>query len=481
MRRKLRGSMVTTMTLTLPATMGFVSMGVDWGQISVARQAARAAADEAALAAASALSDSPDTEEELEEAYALGWERATQYTEEMTLNNLEFTLDTLIFGYYDEETGWSASVPAGESPNAVQANVSSSVHMTFAKLLGVSSVTVHKSAKAGASIVPGRAPDLVIVQDVTPSMSSTDIANSKLANAALVECIEDNADPATRGAYVKFANIDRTLVPLESYEDAPGELYDAAAGISPSNAYSSSGICTSGCTSHSSGLYAAVDILNSASEPPEDVGQAIIIITDGAPATSNSGCSATASSSGSATDFQKWLVGDSSNRCGKLSAQTTQTNCNNVGGRWLSSSYSPRCRPSDNGAETSTGAQGPGTCSLGTSSSYNSEFKCEGAGGTWRRTSGTTPNPSSLTQWTDEAKALAESGTWGPIDVYAVYYSSGASTSYKNNALAFLNKHVVSGAGAELGVLDAPTGTALVDALQDLCKKYTVGRPGLIE
>ena len=78
------------------------------------------------------------------------------------------------------------------------------------------------------------------------------------------------------------------------------------------------------------------------------------------------------------TPFQNWLVGNTTNRCGKLTAQTTQTTCNNVGGRWFTSGV--KCRPSDNGAETSTGSVGPGKCSK---SAYTNEFRCEGNSGLW--------------------------------------------------------------------------------------------------
>lgn len=474
-----RGSVVSTFGLLIPVLMGFVSMGVDWGRVSVARLAVRVAADEAALSAASALTERPKSAQAIAAAYAVATSRASLYAGQMELNQLDFSVDTLTLGYYDADAGgWSNTVPNGKAPNAVHAVVSAEVELTFAKLFGLDKVKVSQSAKAGAAVIPGRAPDLVIVQDVTPSMSSTDIANSKIANKALVSCIEENAHPSTRGAFVKFANIDKTVVPLQSYQEAPGELYDAVAAASPTNAYSYSGICTAtnGCTSHASGLYAAVDILNQASEPPEDVGQAIIIITDGAPATTDTGCSSVASSSGMSTPFQKWLVGNYASRCGLLSAQNTQTACNNAGGRWFTSGT--KCRPSDNGAESGTGAAGPGKCSK---SGYSNEFRCEGAGGQWRRSSGSTLNPSSLTRWTDEAKALAQNGTWGPIDVYAIYYSSGATNTYQNDALAFLRNHVVNGAGAELGPLNAPSGSALVEALEAVCKEYTVGRPGLIE
>jgi len=76
---------------------------------------------------------------------------------------------------------------------------------------------------------------------------------------------------------------------------------------------------------------------------------------------------------------------------------------------------------------------------------------------------------------------MAAAGTWRDIDVYAVFYSAGATTAYKNDNLVFLENHVLRGKGAELGVLDAPTGTSLAEALEDVCLSYTQGAVGLIE
>jgi hypothetical protein len=466
---------VSTVALTIPVMMGMVSMGVDWGQVSVAQFAVRAAADEAALAAASALADQPYTSAEIATATALANTRANQYVSELSLNHLTFTVDSVSIHYYDKMggTGWHDTVPTGFAPNAVKVKVTTHVDMAFAKLFGMNDVTISKTTKAGAAIVPKRSPDLVIVQDVTPSMSSTDIANSKAANTALVDCIRKNSHPSTRGAFVKFGNKDATVVPLTSYSTSYTMLYNAAAGTNPTSAYSNSGLCGSsgGCTTHSSGLYAAVDLLDNASKPPDGIGQAIIMITDGAPSTNDSLCTTIASSSGSATPYQKWLA---NNRCPTLRAQTTQTGCNNVGGRWVNS----KCLPSDNGAEGTT-RQGPGKCSLGTA--YTSEARCEGSGGTWTRSTSSTPNPSTETQWTETAKQLAMTGNYGAIDVYAVFYSSGATSTYKNDNQKFLTNHVLAGDGLTLGVLDAPTGTGLTDALKKVCESYVAGAPGILE
>jgi hypothetical protein len=348
--------------------------------------------------------------------------------------------------------------------------------MSFAQIFGIDSVVVRAKARAGTSIIARRAPDLVIVQDVTPSMSSSDIASAKDANAALVECIETYATADTRGAFVKFANVDRTIVPLVSYEDSPGTLYAAAAGIT-SSAYTSSDVCkgSGGCTSHSSGMYSAVTILNDASAPPKDVGQAIIFITDGAPYSGGNECTSTVYNSSPTTPYKSWLK----TKCtgtGGVSTLSTSTACANAGGKW-NSSLTPMCRVADNGSE-STSNMVPGKCS---NTTWTTEARCEGNGAVWQQTSTTTPNPSLLTRWTDQTRAMAEAGTWGPIDVYAVYYSAGASTSYKNDNLVFLENHVLSGKGEELGVLDAPTGTALAAALHDICVSYTAGAVGLIE
>ena len=65
--------------------------------------------------------------------------------------------------------------------------------------------------------------------------------------------------------------------------------------------------------------------------------------------------------------------------------------------------------------------------------------------------------------------------------MYAVFYSDGFTSAYKNDNMKFLTNHVVRGAGAEMGVLDAPDGTALLEALEDVCLSYTTSGVGLIE
>lgn len=473
--RSRRGSIAPVIGLAFPLLLGMLAMSVDWGQVSVARFALRGAADEAALAAASALKSRPTTADEIAEAQGLAETRAEAYANRFSMNQMTFEVETVTLGYHNKADGvsFTTTIPNEKSPNAVQVTTSTTVHLGFSSFFGVGDVTIRNASRAGAGVVPARAPDLAIVQDVTPSMSATDIANSKDANKALVSCIKKNARSDTRGAFVRFANIDHTVVPLVSYEDAPTQVYNAAAGTSPITAYSNGGICVGGmCTSHSAGLYAGVSLLNAATAPPDDVGQAILMITDGAPATNSGGCSLVASASGTA--YQQWLVGSASGRCGQLAAQGSAAGCANVGGRWQNS----KCYPSDNGAE-SGGAAGPGKCSLGPG--YGTEVRCEGAGGTWQRNGSTVANPSSMTRWTDEAKALAAGGTHGPIDVYVVFYSSGATTTYKADNTTFLTNHVVSGKGAELGVLDAPSGDGLTAALESICEAYVVSAPGLIE
>jgi hypothetical protein len=211
-------------------------------------------------------------------------------------------------------------------------------------------------------------------------------------------------------------------------------------------------------------------MLNAATEPPDDVGQAIVIVTDGAPYTGGGGCSSTVT--GGTSSYQAWLRTE----CANVTSRTTSSACATVGGKWSSSS----CRASDNGAE-STSWSGPGSCSV-SASLYTTESRCEGVGGTWVQSGTAVPNPSTLTQWTDKQRLRAEDGLHREIDVYAVFYSAKhPSGAYHDDNLAFLRNHVVRGAGAEVGVLDAPTGDALIRALEDVCLDYARGDVGLLE
>jgi hypothetical protein len=392
--------------------------------------------------------------------------------------------------------------------------------MTFSRLMRMNSVTVNWTSRAGSGVVPGRAPDLVIAQDVTPSMNSTDIYNAKVANTALVNCIKANSDPSTRGAFLKFSNADKVVQPLVSYTDSPTGLLNAANGTT-AGSYTNSDVCLGpfnvGCTSHSAGYYPAIDILNSATAPPENVGQAIIFVTDGATDANDQACkSAVTGAGGTQTAYQAWLQA----QCTPINAATTEVACESLGARWNttnrcsknSTSYTTssacatgggvwgpsacskfgyynsttcaanggvwtRCEGSDNGSENTNNSV-DGTCSSG---GWTTEARCEGNGGLWYRQGTTTYNPSTYVKWTEMSKAMAAAATYGPIDVYAIFYSNGAGATYKSDNIKFMTNHIIRGKGADLGVLDAPTGAALTAALQDVCIAYTVGSAGLIE
>lgn len=252
-RRSNRGSVATIIALSMPAIMGFAAMAVDWGQVSVARIGVKAAADSAALAAAKALKTKPTTTAEIAAAQSLANSLASTYAAQFRINGLNVTSSTATFGYYDSVAGTfatSGSWPnaGGKYPNAVQVTGTTTVNMTFSRMMRMNSVTVNWTSKAGSGVVPGRAPDLVIAQDVTPSMSSTDLANARIANTALVNCIKANSDPSTRGAFLKFSNADKIVQPLMSYTDSPTGLLYAANGTtagSYTNATSVSGPTTS--------------------------------------------------------------------------------------------------------------------------------------------------------------------------------------------------------------------------------------------
>lgn len=465
-----RGSSYTVVMLAMPVMIASVAMGVDWGQVAVARMQAQAAADEGALAAASALTDRPKTSTAIAAAQAVGAKRAEQYASGMAVNGIIPQVESVTLGYYDGV--WSTRVPSDQAPNAVEVVATARVPMSFARFFGMESVLVRSTARAGAAVIAKRAPDLVIVQDVTPSMSVADLTAAKDANGALVDCIETYATGDTRGSFVRFANSAEIVQSLVSYDDAPGALYDVASGRR-SGVYTSSGVClaSGGCTNHASGMYMGVSVLNGATEPPEDVGQAIIFITDGAPYSGGYDCTSTIYDSSPSTPYKTWLK----SRCAALTPSTSQTACENAGGKW-NSSLTPKCRAADNGSE-STAQMGVGVCSK---TAYTTEARCEGNGGVWRQKTGTTPNPSTLTRLADETRLLAAGGTWRDIDVYAVYYSAGATSAYHNDNIAFMTKHLVHGKGADLGVLDAPSGSDLVAALQEVCLSYTAGTVGLI-
>lgn len=249
--------------VTLPVLLGFVAMGLDWGAVAVARIQVQAAADSAAMAATTSLGDS-----------RIATQRARLYAQSVQANGLTPDLTELDFGEWDEDTKvfdeFSGDV------NAVRARTAATVPMYFARLFGVSEVVVTGEAGAGMAL-PGRAPDMVLVLDVTGSMSHLEIQYEKLATEALIDCVSERSSPESRASIVLFTGVDHVQSDMVDFGDnydhlmtAAGNIMGCGRGVPCSN------------TNPAAGYEAALRVLEDANTP-DDVGQVIVLMSDGEP------------------------------------------------------------------------------------------------------------------------------------------------------------------------------------------------------
>lgn len=291
-----RGNTFMIVGLTMPVLIGFMAMGVDWGGVAVARYQVQSAADEGAMAAASAIIVTPKTTGAVSSAMTLARTRANQYANLMYFNSVTPSVNTsdVEFGHVADGVWYEYSLPDEEYPNAVKVTAQATVPMPFLGLFGMNSVLVKSTAKAAPNVLAARAPDVALVQDVTPSMRSADIANSMDANTLLINCVHEKADPSTRVGYVKFSTLPDAKIPLDSYANHFSSSPTIAEKLGTMSYYCSAGIngsdkcidslCTntSGCTNHAAGMAGGLKMLRDAqSDLPPDVGQVVIFVTDG--------------------------------------------------------------------------------------------------------------------------------------------------------------------------------------------------------
>jgi hypothetical protein len=183
--------------------------------------------------------------------------------------------------------------------------------MTFSRLMRMNSVTVNWTSRAGSGVVPGRAPDLVIAQDVTPSMSSSTSRAPRRPTRRSSTASRRTPTRARAGAFVKFSNIDAVVQPLVSYTESPYGTLNAANGT------------TAGLVHQHRRLPRPVQhrlheplvrlpVRDQHPEPGERaarrVGQAIIFVTDGATDANDQACKSAVTGAGGTQDaLQTWL------------------------------------------------------------------------------------------------------------------------------------------------------------------------------
>ncbi|MDP2310827.1 MAG: pilus assembly protein TadG-related protein [Pseudomonadota bacterium] len=266
MRTSRRGNYAILLALLLVVLLGFVAMAVDWGAVAVARIQVQAAADAGALAATAAFDDE-------EAAAAL----AQEYAGRVIVNDRPVTV-----GYEEVQIGaWDGASfrPTDEEPNAIKVTAHADVAMTFTRLFGVDSVRVGASAGAGPTVTRRRAPDVVLALDVTGSMSSSEIAQERAAAQSFLDCVHSRSTGDSKLGIVLFTGVDTTQIGMTEVGTGYAQLSSA---ISRIRGCGTSGMPECTGTNPAAGQGAALTML-AAADTPDEVGQAIILMSDGEP------------------------------------------------------------------------------------------------------------------------------------------------------------------------------------------------------
>lgn len=264
-RRNRRGNYAFTFAMLLPVLLGFTAMGVDWGAVAVARIQVQAAADSAAMAATTSL-------EERRTALV----RAKAYAADVKMNGITPTVTKLDTGVWDADAEWFTVTNV--NPNAARVETEATVPLYFTRLFGWEEVVVHGVAAAGLTL-PVRAPDLVMVLDVTSSMSAWEVRQERRAAEAMIDCLYERAAPESRASIVTFTGVDHVQAEMTAIGDRYTELVGRARGI---QGCGRPGAPPCSRTNPASGYEAALHILENA-DTPEDIGQVIMLMSDGEP------------------------------------------------------------------------------------------------------------------------------------------------------------------------------------------------------
>lgn len=276
-RASRRGSTAVIVALCMMVMLAFVALGVDWGAVSSARAELQIAADAAATAGASGL-PTPATAKA----------RAIAYANQVSIRGVPVELSPADITIGSWNKGARAFAP-GEvaTADAIKVVVHYELELPISSIFGYPSVTLTAQSGGGATTM-GKVPDLVIVQDVTPSFAD-EIARAKKADKALVDCIHNKADPDSQVGLVAFSGLEKNLLLPNTLVTYGSSYSTVTSKINSIQLCGNTGMPACQNTNHATAFHMANAILTASTSPPE-VGRAVLLISDGAPVADTTVC-----------------------------------------------------------------------------------------------------------------------------------------------------------------------------------------------
>lgn len=270
-----RGAISMLAIFTVPVVLGFGGMAVDASYLDYRAAQLRAATDAAVLAGSALLPDATAASN-----------AAIAYAEK----NMPVATYGTVLHAADVQTGtWNSSTrtftAGGTNPTAIKVTLrrtaanGNAEHFLFAAVLGFGSVDMVRSAVA--TYGTASAWDVMLVQDVSMSFS-TQILNSKAADAQLISCQGNHAGSASQSGLTVFTGFGTVKSQMGA-----ANILTAITGL---NQCGLPGMPACSGSNIAAGLYQALQAMTGGNYHPSSnlAGKAVVLLTDGIPNVSNS-------------------------------------------------------------------------------------------------------------------------------------------------------------------------------------------------
>jgi hypothetical protein len=273
--------------------LGFAALTVDVGYVYNVRAELQNAADAMALAGTSALSLGPAAVRERVQEFA---------ARQSGLLELDVQDGDIVLGLWQKDAAEFVALSGDDEENATAVRVIASMtqdrgnaaQLFFAGILGVTTMNV--SASATGAFASSKGWNVVIVQDVTGSFED-EIDESRVADQGLLDCIKDNTGGHTQVGLVVFTGYGFVLSGMQTMDTGYGSLSAQIASIDRCN---SGAMPPCSGTNIGAGLDKAIPLLAGLDS---DLPPAIILVSDGQPASSLPGYSD--------DDLKQWAIDSS--------------------------------------------------------------------------------------------------------------------------------------------------------------------------
>jgi len=272
-----RGTVSLMVGVTMPALVGFTALGVDAANLYRHRRMLQATADMAALAGSALL---PNTANAVTTAVSY----ATKNMPTAKYGNV-LTAADVSTGTWNPTT--RVFTAGGTNQSAVRVTVRSTsargnpFGLTFAGIFGFR--TADLTATATATFGTYQPWDISIIQDVTASLSSSQMTNAKNADRAMLDCVKNNFGAQSQVSILSFTGINQTKIGMTSVTTTTN--YNSLTNaINSMNICGNSGQPACSGTNIAAGIQLGLSKFTTGYTPAVNgYGKALIIVSDGEP------------------------------------------------------------------------------------------------------------------------------------------------------------------------------------------------------